>query len=207
MFYLKNVKYKDILDIKEAKIKQNQLTVVVGESGSGKTTFLNLLNKMISADSGDVYYKDQNIKEIDSVDLRREVMMMHQKTVIYPKTIKDNLKIASQFSNKEETSDNQLKEILNDFNLNKSLNDNAYDLSEGEKQRLALARIIVAKSQVLLLDEPTAALDKSNEKIIVDYLKSLIENEGKTIIMVSHSEQVLKNDSINIIEIKDKGVF
>lgn len=207
MFYLKNVKYKDILDIKEAKIKQNQLTVVVGESGSGKTTFLNLLNKMISADSGDVYYKDQNIKEIDSVDLRREVMMMHQKTVIYPKTIKDNLKIASQFSNKEETSDNQLKEILNDFNLNKSLNDNAYDLSEGEKQRLALARIIVAKSQVLLLDEPTAALDKSNEKIIVDYLKSLIENEGKTIIMVSHSEQVLKDDNIDIIEIKDKGVF
>lgn len=83
MFLLRNVKYKNILEIEELYIPEKMITVITGESGSGKTTLLKMLNKMITPDRGEILFKGQPLEKIDSVDLRRKVVMLPQFPVVF----------------------------------------------------------------------------------------------------------------------------
>jgi len=98
MFDLEKVKYKNILDIEKLHIEKNKVTCIVGESGSGKTTLLKLFNKLISPDGGEIKYLDKSIHDIDSVQLRREVVMLPQSPAIYEGSVKENLLIGLKFS-------------------------------------------------------------------------------------------------------------
>lgn len=206
MFIFKNVKYKDILYIQSLKIKKNHITCIVGESGSGKTTLLRLLNKLISNDAGEIYFEGQSITEINSVDLRRTVVMLPQSPAIYSGNIKDNLLIGLKFSEKSMVSDEELNDILKLVNLNKELVDDADKLSGGEKQRLALGRVILLQPEVLLLDEPSSALDENTEHLIIEALVNYTKSNNKTLIMVTHSKSVANRFSDHIIEIQ-KGLI
>jgi putative ABC transport system ATP-binding protein len=204
MFVLKNVKYKNILDINNLEIKENLTTCIVGESGSGKTTLLRLLNKMISCDSGEIYYNNKPLSEIDSVILRRSVIMLPQSPAIFKGTVRDNLLMGLNFSEKPAVSDEILKITLNTVKLNKDINDNADKLSGGEKQRLALGRILIMNPDVLLLDEPSSALDEDTENIIIEALVDFSRKNQKTLVMVTHSKSVAERFSDEIITI-EKG--
>lgn len=204
MFLLKNVKYKNILDINNLEIKENLTTCIVGESGSGKTTLLRLLNKMISCDSGEIYYNNKPLNEIDSVILRRSVVMLPQSPAIFKGTIRDNLLMGLNFSEKPPVSDEILKTTLKTVKLNKDINDNADKLSGGEKQRLALGRILIMNPDVLLLDEPSSALDEDTENIIIEALVEYSRKNNKTLVMVTHSKSVAERFSDEIITI-EKG--
>lgn len=100
MFVLKNVKYKDILNIEELHIPPRKITVITGKSGTGKTTLLKMLNKLISPDSGEIFFKGTPLKEIDSVELRRKVVMLPQFPVVFPGNVKENLILGLKFSGK-----------------------------------------------------------------------------------------------------------
>jgi putative ABC transport system ATP-binding protein len=204
MFILKNVKYKNILDINNLEIKENLTTCIVGESGSGKTTLLRLLNKMISCDSGEIYYNNKPLSEIDSVILRRSVIMLPQSPAIFKGTVRDNMLMGLNFSEKPAVSDEILKAALQTVKLNKDINDNADKLSGGEKQRLALGRILIMNPDVLLLDEPSSALDEDTEKIIIEALVDFSRKNKKTLVMVTHSKSVAERFSDEIITI-EKG--
>ena len=136
VFTLKEVKFKDILYIKELAIKEKKTTAIVGKSGSGKTTLLKLLNKLISPDSGIIYYRDTPLEAIDAVTLRREVVMMPQTPVIFEGNIRENLLIGIQFSERN------FRPMINSTTCSKpgltKLDEPVHQLSGGEKQRLAL---------------------------------------------------------------------
>ena len=149
MFLLKDVKYKDILYIKDLEIPRKKITSIVGESGSGKSTLLKLLNKLISSDTGEVFYNNQPLSEIDSVELRRNVVMLPQSPAIFSGSIKDNLLIGLKFSEKPLASDKKLVEVLKLVKLNKELSEYANNLSGGEKQRLAIGRVLLLEPEVL----------------------------------------------------------
>jgi putative ABC transport system ATP-binding protein len=204
MFVLKNVKYKKILDINNLEIKENLTTCILGESGSGKTTLLRLLNKMISCDSGEIYYNNKPLSEIDSVILRRSVVMLPQSPAIFKGTVRDNLLMGLNFSEKPAVSDEILKITLSTVKLNKDINDNADKLSGGEKQRLALGRILIMNPDVLLLDEPSSALDEDTENIIIEALVNFSRKNKKTLVMVTHSKSVAERFSDEIVTI-EKG--
>lgn len=204
MFSLNNVKYKDILDISNLKIKKNEITCIIGESGSGKSTLLRLLNKLISCDSGDILYLDKLIDDINSIELRRKVVMLSQNPVIYPGTIKDNLLIGLEFAGKIGVSDEELESILKIVHFKKELSGNSETLSGGEKQRLALGRVILLNPDVFLLDEPSSALDEETEESMIKQLVEHTKKTNKTLIMVMHSKKIAQNYSDNIIEI-NKG--
>ncbi len=206
MFTLKKVKYKDILNIPLLNIKENAVTSIVGESGSGKTTLLKLLNKMITQDSGDIFYKNTSLNEIDSVDLRREVVMLPQTPTIYDGTIKDNLLIGLKFSKKPMATDEELTKVLQTVKLQKDINQDAQNLSGGEKQRLALARVILLNPSVLLLDEPSSALDDETENFIITAVVNFTRSTNKTLIMVTHSKNIAKNFSDEIINISKGSI-
>jgi len=203
MFKLKDIKYKGILNINSLNIKSHKVTCIVGGSGSGKTTLLRLLNKLISPDTGEIFYNDQSINDIESIDLRRAVVMLPQSPAIFSGSIKDNLLIGMKFSEKTYPSDNKLYEVLKMVNLNKDLNEDAERLSGGEKQRVALGRVILMEPEVLLLDEPSSALDEDTEHIIIESLVNYTRKNNKTLIMVTHSKKVATHFSDEVIEIKD----
>lgn len=206
MFRLKGVKYKNILDINQLMIPANKVTCIVGESGSGKTTLLRLLNKMISCTEGEIYYNNEAISAINSIELRRKIVMLPQTPAIFTGTVKDNLLIGLKFSEKPLINDEKLIEVLKMVHLNKPLEENADKLSSGEKQRLALGRVILMEPTVFLLDEPSSALDEDTERIIIEQLIHYTRQNDKTLIMVTHSKKIAQTYSDNIVEIRNGKV-
>ncbi|EKA7724901.1 ABC transporter ATP-binding protein [Listeria innocua] len=207
MFSLKNVKYKHILQIDDLVIEDCKVTCIVGESGSGKTTLIRLLNKLISCDSGEIIYNDHDLNTIDSVRLRRAVVMLPQTPAIFPGNVKDNLLIGLKFAEKPPVDNDKLRQILKIVNLNKELHDESDNLSGGEKQRLALGRVILLDPDVFLLDEPSSSLDEETERIIIEKLIAYTKDTNKTLIMVTHSKKIAQTYSDNIIQIRQGRVL
>lgn len=207
MFELSKVKYKGILNIERLNIPSGKITSIVGESGSGKTTLLRLLNKLISPDYGTIFYQGKPLEQIDSVSLRRSIVMLPQTPVIFPGSVKENLEIGLKFSEKPLVPDNQLLEVLNTVHLQKELSENAENLSGGEKQRLALGRIILMNPDVFLLDEPSSALDEETEQLVIEKTVALAKENEKTLIMVTHTKKIAQDFSDNTIEIKRGQLF
>ena len=138
MFEVSNMKFKNILDIPHLCINK-PITCIVGTSGSGKTTLLRMLNCLNVPDIGTILYNGKDISKMDTIKLRRQVVMLGQTPVIYSGSIEDNLQIGLEFSKKLPASKNAMKETLERVELNKQLTDRCSNLSGGEKQRLCLS--------------------------------------------------------------------
>lgn len=162
------------------------------------------MNKIISQDSGEIYFKGENLKSIDSVELRRKVVMLSQNPVIYEGNIRENLLKGIIFSKKEIPDDSKLKDILEDLSVIKSLEEDSKELSGGEKQRIALARIILMEPEVFLLDEPSSALDDKNCEKVIAFVSDYARKNKKSLVMVTHSEKIAEEFSDKIIRI-EKG--
>jgi putative ABC transport system ATP-binding protein len=198
MFQLENVKFKHILDIPKLTINEG-ITCLIGASGAGKTTLLKLLNKLYSPTSGSIYYRGKNLTGIDSVEHRRNVLMLGQTPVVYEGDIQDNLQMGLRFSHRQEADEQQLQEVLRLVQLDKDLHDPCTMLSGGEKQRLCLARLMLMDGEVYLLDEPSSALDKESEAFIMTCLADFVRRHNKSMIMVTHSsDAVAMLDAHNI---------
>ena len=201
MFHIKNLRYKDILYIDELKIEEKQVTCIIGQSGGGKTTLLKMLNHMLSPDQGEIVYKGRSLFEWNPIALRREVVMLSQQPVMFEGNIRENLNFGRILSEKEPIDDEKLKEALKFVCLQKKLEDDVEQLSGGEKQRLALARIFLMDPEVFLLDEPTSALDKGTEEKIMDAFIRDARKKEKTVIMVTHSDTIPKTYADKVITI------
>lgn len=203
MFKLKNVRYKNIIKIDDMDIKKGQVTCISGPSGSGKSTLLKLLGKIISPDSGDILFEGKNLKDIDSISHRRKVPTLSQFPVIFDGNIRDNLKIGLEFSRRDLKTDDKLIEVLKKVNLNKSLEDDPSKLSGGEKQRLCIGRILLMDADIIMLDEPSASLDSQTEYDIIKLIYEEIKSCGKTMIYITHSEDISENFSDTILEMEN----
>ena len=204
MFELTNVEYKDILKIDSLKINEGEITCIVGRSGGGKSTFLKLLNNMISTDNGTIKYEGKEISNYNPIKLRREVLMLPQNPVIFSGDIRDNFTITLQYNDEYKMSDEKYNQLLNKVGLRElDLDDEAEKLSGGEKQRLALARVLLLEPEVLLLDEPSSALDEETEKIIIEMVVDYINKKNGTLVMVTHSKEIAKKYGDRIITINE----
>lgn len=142
------------------------------------------------------------MSQIDSVSLRRTVVMLPQNPAIFPGTVRDNLEIGLRFSEKPLASDTQLIKVLDTIHLKKDLLENADKLSGGEKQRLALGRVILMDPEVFLLDEPSSALDEETELLVIEKTVKLAKEKGKALIMVTHTKKIAEEFSDYTIKIK-----
>ncbi|MBT9172827.1 MAG: Fe(3+) ions import ATP-binding protein FbpC [Syntrophomonadaceae bacterium] len=188
MFDLDKVRYKNILSVNSLCIPAGKVTCIIGESGGGKTTLLRLLNKLISPDTGEIRFHGVPLPQINAVMLRRKAAMLSQEPVIFPGTVRENLLAGLRFSEKPPASDQALQDTLQLVCLEKQLTDQAEQLSGGEKQRLALGRLLLLDPEAFLLDEPSSALDEETEKLLLGTLYHHIRATGKTLVMVTHSK-------------------
>ncbi|MEW5920499.1 MAG: ATP-binding cassette domain-containing protein [Bacillota bacterium] len=203
MFTFKNVRYRNILGIEDLTIPAFQTTCIVGESGSGKTTLLKLLNNLLTCDQGEIFYKGKDIARLDPVRLRREVVMLPQTPLIFPGTVKDNLLAGLYFAEKPLVEGDLLIAMLDRMRLKKDLAHNAAELSGGEKQRLAICRIMLMEPEVFLLDEPTSALDDSTEEMAIEKLIEFARQKNKTLVMITHSKNIARQYGELIITLRE----
>lgn len=204
MFALHHVQVGTILDIPQLRIPAGKVTCIVGRSGAGKSTLLKLLNRMISPDRGDILFQDTSISQIDPVELRRQVVMLPQTPVMFDGTVRDNLLVGLRFSDRPDVDDASLKRILEVVDLRKNLDQDASSLSGGEKQRVALGRILAMQPVAALLDEPSSALDAGTERVVIERLIAAARERGITIIMVTHSRSLAEQTADHLIEV-DNG--
>ena len=181
-----------------------KMTSLVGHSGSGKSTILNLIPRFYNVQNGDILIDNQSIYKIKINSLRKEISMVSQETTLFDDTIKNNIRYA-----KDTASDNEIYEVAKlsycDEFINKLPNkfdtligENGVRLSGGEKQRISIARAMLKKSSIILLDEATSSLDTDTESKIQAALKVLTYN--KTTIVIAHRlSTILNSDNIYVI--------
>ena len=201
MFEFRDVLYKDILDLPDLEIQAGIVTTLVVPSGSGKSTILRLLNKMTSPTSGKIFFEGKDLAEIPSVEHRRSVAMLTQSPAMFSGTVGDNLLAGFRFQQRPLPEETELQETLYNVHLNKSLASSAMELSGGEKQRLALGRVLLMDATVFLFDEPSSALDEDTERFVIERLTGQAKEKGKTIVLVTHSKAVAETYSDEIVEI------
>lgn len=199
MFELKNVIVEGVLKIDHLTLKEDVISIE-GQSGSGKTTILRLLNNLDDPKSGEILFKEEEITSIAPRELRKRVVMLPQNPVMFDGTVRDNLLIGLRFSGEAEVSDETLQEMLKAMSLEKELETKASDLSGGEKQRLAIGRILLLqKAEVYLLDEPSSDLDDhTTDQVLTNFFERAKENSKQTI-MVTHDQEVSKRFSDQVI--------
>ena len=181
------------------------MTSLVGHSGSGKSTILNLIPRFYDAQSGDITIDNQSIYKIKIESLRNEISMVSQETTLFDDTIKNNIKYANEHATNEEVHKVAKLSFCEEF-INKLPNkyetligENGVRLSGGEKQRLSIARAMLKKSSIILLDEATSSLDSETENKIQEALKILTRN--KTTIVIAHRlSTILNSNNIYVID-------
>lgn len=207
MFTLEQVVYKDILQIDRLHIPDRQVTCIIGESGSGKSTLLRLLNQLISADGGSIFFHGHPIDQIHPVSLRRRVVMVPQTPVLFGQTIREDLLAGLSFSEKAVPGDDTLGHALEIVCLNKQLSEETESLSGGEKQRLSLARGLLLEPEAFLLDEPTSALDEDTEDSVIGNFIQAAKEKEQTLIIVTHARRIAEEYADQIVEIQQGRVI
>ena len=200
---------KDIVAVKSANIfmEGGKMTALVGLSGAGKSTILNLIPRFYDKNVGDILIDDQSIYNCNLFSLRENISLVSQDTTLFDDTIKNNIKYA-----KLDASDNEIFEaaknsFANDFieklpnKYETLIGENGVRLSGGEKQRLSIARAMLKKSPIILLDEATSSLDSETESKIQIAIKELTKN--KTSVVIAHRLSTILN--ANKIYVIDSG--
>lgn len=199
MIEIKNLKknYGDhvVINNLNLKVKDNEMVAIVGASGCGKSTILNIIGQIDSQYSGELVIDGLNMQKMSKKKkeefIRHNINYLFQNfALIESLTVNENLLIGLEYVKipKQEKM-KRIMEALKKVNLGNYSNKKIFELSGGEQQRIALARIILKPGNIVLADEPTGNLDKKSSQLVMDLLKKL-QKDGKTIIIVTHSEEV-----------------
>ncbi len=188
-----------ILDSLSLKIEKNTITVIKGLSGAGKSTLLNILGLIDFKFTGD-YYLDgvliNNLKKNELTKFRNKRIsyIFQAYNLINNLTVYDNLTLPLLYNDTKYNEEyiRKIDDVLRELNILYLKDNKASILSGGEKQRVSIARAILMDTEIVIADEPTGNLDKENKNILLSYFKLLKEKYGKTIIIVTHDDDMLE---------------
>ncbi len=185
-------------------IEGGKMTALVGHSGSGKSTILNLIPRFYNPESGDIKIDNQSIYKRTIFSIRKEISLVSQNINLFDDTIKNNIKYANLNASQEEIEEAAKHSFAHDFieNLPEKydtlIGENGIRLSGGEKQRLSIARAILKKTPIILLDEATSSLDSETEDKIQQAINFL--TKGRTTVVIAHRlSTILNSDRIYVI--------
>ena len=196
---------KNVLKSINLEITGGKMTALVGHSGSGKSTILNLIPRFYNITSGDITIDNQSIYKTKIFSVREKISLVSQDTTLFDDTIKNNIKYANFDASEEEViraaqlshSEEFINQLPNKYDT--IIGENGVRLSGGEKQRLSIARAMIKKSQIILLDEATSSLDSETENKIQDALNILIKD--RTTVVIAHRlSTILNSDKIYVID-------
>jgi lipoprotein-releasing system ATP-binding protein len=169
--------------------------LVLGKSGSGKTTFLNIMGGLLQPQSGDVFINNTSLYTLKGASLDKfrseNVGIIFQKPhILQPLTVEENIKLANFFSKK---SGPQVDTLLQELGILQKKKSKVSDLSEGEAQRVSIARALAVQPKLILADEPTASLDDENAEKVIRLLQDQAKKYGAVLIIVTHDQRIKKH--------------
>ena len=166
-------------------------TLVTGPSGAGKSTLFRLLVRLEEPAAGTIFFRDVPVSEYPPTLLRRRIMLMPQIPALFPGTVRETLLLPWTFVQHKECGrpdDARLAEWLECLQLSEiDLDENAAELSVGQRQRLCLIRCLLLEPEVLLLDEPTSALDAESRRLVLETVRDRHLEHGMTVLQIDHS--------------------
>ncbi len=201
MLKTKNLSFKNFIFYDDVHIIKEKINFITGESGSGKSTLLKLFNRTENFSNGQILYKDKDITEFDSIELRKQVKLISQTTFLFSGTIKENFNLFCNYCECEALSEPQMRRFLMLAEADFSPDTPCDNLSGGEKQRVYIAICLSMKAQVIMLDEPTSALDYNLAVKVLSNIISYVKENSLTLIVISHDyklTQMFAENTINL---------
>lgn len=203
-------KNKKVLNKISLTAHKGQTIAIVGPTGSGKTTIINLLNKFYHIDSGTITIDGVDIDNITMESLRKSVAVVLQDTYLFSVSIRENLRYGNLNATDEEiikaaklaNAHHFIMQLEDGYDT--VLSDNGSNLSQGQRQLLAIARAILSKSSILILDEATSSIDTRTEVHIQNAMVNLME--GKTTFIIAHRLSTIRNADV-ILAVKDGEII
>ncbi len=199
-----DTKEESALKLINLKIKGGKMTSLVGYSGAGKSTILNLIPRFYDSNSGDILIDGQSIYKSKLSTLRKNISLVSQDVTLFDDTIKNNIAYANLNAKDDEIKEVAKLSFADEFiqklpdKYDTFIGENGLRLSGGEKQRISIARAMLKKSKIILLDEATSSLDSETENKIQQALSILIKN--RTAIVIAHRlSTILNSDNIYVI--------
>ena len=185
-------KYYDercVLNVENQTIKKGNFLGVIGPNGSGKSTLIKIISGLIEASNGNVVYNNNKL----NTKIQQDMTLVFQKPYLLRTTVFNNISypLAIRGVKKQEIS-RRVNDVMKSLDIRTLKDQKAWTLSGGETQKVALARAIVIKPSLLLLDEPTANIDPGSVLVMEENIKKFYEENGSTVIMITHNLQQSK---------------
>lgn len=196
---------KEVLKNIKLEINPGETYALVGPSGGGKSTLVNLITRLYEPTSGDIFIDGFNIKEVRVESLRRQIGVVPQEIILFSGTAFENIAYGKMEASLEEVMEAAKIANAHDFivklpqGYDTLIGENGYNLSGGQRQRLAIARAIIRKPKILILDEATSSLDAESEALIREALTKIMKNQT-TIIIAHRLSTVVNSDKIVVID-------
>ncbi len=199
LLFLDKVVARGNINYPEIKIYPQKITFIHGESGSGKSTLFKICNGLLTPSSGQIFFKGKDILSQDPLNLRKEILMAPQAVYLFNESIRDNFQKFYGYREQKCISDEDMQKFLKLCQIDYSLDSLCQELSGGERQRVFIAICLSFQPSILMLDEPTAALDEISAIKVIENIINYSKSNGITLMLVSHdlelskySDQVIK---------------
>ena len=205
VFFKYDVSQENVLNNINLNFEGGKMTALVGHSGSGKSTILNLIPRFYQPLTGDIKIDNQSIYDTSLNSVRKNVSLVSQETTLFDDTIKNNIKYANENASDEEIYEVAKLSNSHDFieklpkKYDTEIGENGVRLSGGEKQRISIARAMIKRSKIILLDEATSSLDSESESKIQEAINVLI-NDKTTIVIAHRHSTILNSNNIYLID-------
>lgn len=197
----KDLAFQDMIHYDEIQIPSNKVNFIVGSSGTGKSTLLRLFNGTLSPSAGTIYYGDQDIADFDTIELRKEILLISQSTYLFDGSIEDNFHQFYDYRGLNAPAPEEMKHFLEICCIPFDLDKDCTTMSGGERQRVYIAIFLSFQPKIIMLDEPTSALDKENSHNVIQNVLSFCKEKEITVIIVSHDPNLTETFAENIITI------
>jgi len=184
------------------KIAKGETTFIHGPSGCGKSTLLKLINGTISPDRGEILYNDNNIENIDTIKLRREILLVSQSVYLFTGTIEENFIKYYEYRDHDVLPKEDMEKFLKLCSADFPLETRCETMSGGERQRVYIAIFLSFMPKILMLDEPTSALDNISSDAMMKNIIDFSNDNEMTIIVVSHYLPLAEKYGDNIIALE-----
>lgn len=209
-YYISGSKTSKVLDDITLSIKKGEFVVLFGKSGSGKTTLLNLMSGLDRPTTGELIVCDKNLPYLSNAQLtsfRREKLafIFQSYNLLTNLNGYDNVETGS-YLQKDKSKKMDIHKMFGDFDLSEVIYKYPSQMSGGQQQRISILRALAKNSEIIFADEPTGALDKKTSKIVLELLRKINQELGKTIIMVSHDPDVAKY-STRVIKLSESRII
>ena len=199
-----NFGYQDrkILSIPRLEVKDDEHLMILGKSGSGKTTLLHILGGLLAPSEGKVTIGQSDLYELSAAQRDKyrgqNIGMIFQKShLISALTVEDNLLLAQYLSGTAKDK-GRVKEVLTELGLGEKLHKRVKQLSQGEQQRVTIARALINRPRVILADEPTASLDDDNALRVIQLLKGRAEAYQAALVIATHDQRVKEEFDVQL---------